>query len=246
MEIDVTVHAPLTTRPTKRPAISNLPPLDAGDRLTRAEFHRRYSLRSDINKAELIEGIVHMPAPVRFESHSEPHSFVITWLGVYCAATPGIRLGDNATVILDADNEVQPDGLLRVDESLGGRSFLNKNDYVAGPPELVVEVAASSAAYDLHAKRHVYRRSGVQEYLVLQAYEQRTVWFMLEEGEYQPSTAGADGVLRSQVFAGLWLKQEAVWSGDLAGLLAVLQEGLASEDHQRFVAELRTRSEQRS
>ena len=138
------------------------------------------------------------------------------------------------------DNEVQPDALLRLDEDLGGRSLINENDFVVGPPELIVEVAASSVAYDMHAKRHVYRRSGVQEYLVLQAYERRTDWFVLEEGEYRPLELGDDGVLRSRVFPGLWLKPEAIWAGGLALALAVLQQGLATPEHQAFAERMRS------
>ncbi len=107
------VISPKATYTTKLPSI---PPLESGDRLTRQEFERRYQAMPRINKAELIEGVVIMPSPVHFSSHSQPHSHIITWLGVYCAATPGVSLGDNATVRLDADNEVQPDALLRLAE----------------------------------------------------------------------------------------------------------------------------------
>jgi len=73
----------------------------AGDRLTRAEFERRYEAHPEIKKAELIEGVVHMPSPTRFEKHGRPHSDIITWLGLYCAMTPGVRSGTNVTVRLD-------------------------------------------------------------------------------------------------------------------------------------------------
>ena len=137
-----------------------VPPLESGDRLSRAEFERRYEAMPHIKKAELIEGVVFMPSPVHFATHGQPHAHVITWLGIYCAATPGVKLGDNATVLLDADNEVQPDALLRLEEGKGGQSGINHKDYVAGAPELVVEIAASSASIDLHEKKHVYRRNG--------------------------------------------------------------------------------------
>ena len=65
-------------------------PFEAGDRLTRCEFERRYEARPNIKKAELIEGVVYMPSPVRATNHGEPHGNVITWLGVYRAATPGV------------------------------------------------------------------------------------------------------------------------------------------------------------
>lgn len=91
-----------------------VPPLESRDRLTRAEFERRYNAMPHVKKAELIEGEVYMPSPVRQASHSRPHGYIMTWLGTYCAATPGVDLGDNATVRLDLDNEVQPDALLRL------------------------------------------------------------------------------------------------------------------------------------
>ena len=217
------------------------PPLNAGDRLSRAEFERRYQAHPEIKKAELIEGVVHMPTPVRFEQHGRPHFNIITWLGVYCAGTPGISAGgDNATIRLDFENEVQPDALLRLEPKHGGRSHVTEDDYLQGPPELIVEIAASSVAYDLHVKRRVYARNGVQEYLAVQMYEQQVDWFVLREGVYETLTPDTDGVLRSEVFPGLWLQPAAIWSGDLAAMLAVLQEGLASPEHAAFLARLQT------
>ncbi len=216
------------------------PPLNAGDRLTRAEFERRYQAHPEINKAELIEGVVHMPSPVHFALHSQPHVDIVTWLGVYRAATSGVVGGDNATVRLDYENVVQPDALLRLEPSLGGRSKVTADDYLAGPPELVVEIAASSASYDMYDKRRVYARSGVQEYLVAQAYEQRVDWFVLREGVYEAMQPDAEGILRSEVFPGLWLPADALWNGDLARMLVVLQQGLSSPDHAAYVAYLKS------
>jgi Uma2 family endonuclease len=214
------------------------PPLNSGDTLTRAEFERRYQAHPQIKKAELIEGVVFMPSPIRFEQHGLPHSDLITWLGVYRASTPGVQVGDNVTVRLDYENEVQPDILLRLETTLGGQSRIGDDDYLEGPPELIVEIAASSAAYDMHAKRRVYARNGVQEYLVAQMYEQRLDWFVLREGVYEALAPGEDGLLRSERFPGLWLQPAAFWAGDLAALLDGLQQGLASPEHAEFVARL--------
>ena len=135
---------------------------------------------------------------------------------------------------------MQPDALLRLEPEHGGRSHVTEDDYLEGPAELIVEIAASSAAYDLHVKRRVYASSGVQEYLAVQMYEQRVDWFILREGVYETLTLEEDGVLRSEVFPGLWLQPAALWTGDLATMLAVLQEGLASSEHAAFLARLRT------
>ncbi|MCI0396732.1 MAG: Uma2 family endonuclease [Chloroflexi bacterium] len=222
------------------PSESDLPPLNNGDYLSRSEFERRYQAQPDIKKAELIEGVVYMPSPARFQHHAQLQGLMITWLGTYWAATPGTNLGDNATLRLDLDNEPQPDGLLCLDEKLGGRSHIDEDDYLAGAPELVVEIAASSAAYDLHQKLHVYRRSGIQEYLVLLAYEQKTRWYALEEGEYRLLPAGEDSVIRSRAFPGLWFHPELFWAGSPAELLKVLQEGLNSAEHAEFVTRLQS------
>src|SRR5262245_6655339 len=90
-------------------AAKKIPPLQNGDRLTSAEFERRYDAMPNLKKAELIEGVVYMPSPVSFEEHGAPHFDVISWLGMYRMMTPGIRGGDNASLRLDLDNMPQPD-----------------------------------------------------------------------------------------------------------------------------------------
>ena len=223
------------------PAPPSLPPLHAGDHLSRAEFERRYELHPEIHKAELIEGVVYMPPPVQYTQHSRPHADIVGWLGLYHAATPGVTGADSASVRLDHEIMVQPDALLRLDAVLGGHSFVTDDDYLAGPPELIVEIAASSVSYDLAVKRRVYARNGVQEYLAAQAYEQRVDWFVLREGVYEALQPDSDGILRSEVFPGLWLPMDALWAGDLAAMIAVLQQGLASAEHAAFVADLQAR-----
>lgn len=218
-----------------------LPPLESGDRLTRQEFERRYHAMPHIKKAELIEGVVYVASPVRIGNHGRPHAQIITWLGAYCAATPGVDLADNATVRLDADNEPQPDALLRLEPEAGGKSRISEDDYVEGAPELIVEIAASTAAYDLNDKLRAYRRNEVQEYLVWQRYENRLDWFSLQEGVYVHFTPDETGIIRSQVFPGLWLAVSALLNGDLATVLAQLQKGLASAEHEEFCDRLRNR-----
>lgn len=219
------------------------PPFNPGDHLSRAEFERRYAAYPEIKKAELIEGVVYMPSPTQ-HTHSRPHLWMATWLGVYMAATPGVDAHNNATVRLDLENEVQPDALLRLEPALGGRCRETEDNYLEGPPELIVEVAASSAAYDLHEKRRVYARNGVEEYIVVQIYEQRVEWFALRESAYQALTPDERGILRSQIFPGLWLQPAALWLGDLATMLAILQEGLASPEHAAFVQRLKASGSQ--
>src|SRR5437868_14518803 len=96
--------------PTESPEA--IRPLENGDRLTRAEFERRYEAMPHLKKAELVEGIVYMPSPVRHPEHGRPHFHVIGWLNRYCDATPGMDGGDNSSLRLELDNEPQPDAFL--------------------------------------------------------------------------------------------------------------------------------------
>ena len=175
-----------------------------------------------------------MPSPIR-NRHASAHAAVMGILAVYAAATPGVDVGDNATVLMDADNEVQPDALLR--RTTGGGSTVNRDDYIVGPPELIVEIAGSSAAYDLHAKKHVYRRSGVQEYAVWTLYENDLHWFRLAEGEYLRVQPDETGVIRSTSFPGLWVDVPALLAGEISAVIQSVQRGLADKSHAVFVSQ---------
>lgn len=226
-----------TTQDIVRPdSVKQIPPLRNGDHLTSDEFERRYETMPHVNKAELIEGVVHMPSPVSAKEHGEPHFDFVTWLGVYRAHTPHVRGGDNSTFRLDMDNEPQPDGYLRLAPECGGQAKLI-DGYVTGAPELIVEVAASSASYDLHEKLNAYRRNGVREYVVWRVWDAEVDWFVLRAGRYATLSA-VDGIYKSQVFPGLWLDAAAVVRGDLARVLEVLQQGLSSSEHEAYVVSL--------
>lgn len=215
----------------------NIPSLESGDHLSRAEFERRYHAHPEIKKAELIEGVVYVTSPVRVRQHGAPHSDIVTWLGVYRAATPGINVADNVTLRLDLDNEPQPDVVVWIE---GGSAYIAEDDYLAGAPELIVEVAGSSASIDLNDKLHVYRRNGVREYLVLLTHEQEVRWYSWLSGETEEIQSDEQGVLRSQLFPGLYLDPDRFWQGDLSGVLKVLNEGLESADHAAFVKQIRS------
>nr|WP_164929061.1 Uma2 family endonuclease [Gloeobacter violaceus] len=222
------------------PSDQKILPLENGDHLNRVEFERRYAAMPHLKKAELIEGVVHLSSAVRFASHAEPHALLITWLGVYRAATPGVRLGDNATVRLDGDNEPQPDALLRLDPAVGGRSRLSGDGYVEGAPELVVEIAASSASYERNLKLCAYRSNGVQEYLLWLVEEQRLEWFYLEQGEYALLSPDEQGTLCSRIFPGLCLAVSALLAGDLAQVLGTVQQRLDTPEYRAFSNRMRS------
>lgn len=216
-----------------------VPPLESGDRLSRDEFERRYDARPDPKKAELVQGVVYVTSPIRCEGHGAPHAQVVGWLFGYRMETPGVMALVDATVRLDRLNEVQPDALLRfVDRRAPARSRTSDDDYVEGPPELVAEVAGSTASYDLHDKLATYERNGVAEYVVWRVYDRAIDWFRLEGGRYVRLDPDPGGVLKSRVFPGLWLDAAAMIRGDLDRVLSVLREGIASPAHAELAARL--------
>jgi Uma2 family endonuclease len=233
MSIDTTVSPP--------PDLSSHPPargLENGDRMNRDEFHRRYEALPHIKKAELIEGVVHMPSPVRYGRHSRPQFNMVGWLVFYVTATPNVEGGDNGTLKLDMKNEPQPDAFLLIVPECGGQVRFDKDDYIVGGPELVGEVSASSVSIDLHDKLEAYRRNQVKEYVVWRVEDRAIDWFVLRGERFERLMPGGDGLLRSEIFPGLWLDPQALIAGDLGRLQEVVRLGTQSPEHAAFVARL--------
>lgn len=215
------------------------PPLRNGDRLTRPEFERRYRVTPNVNKAELIEGVVYMPSPVRFGSHSSPHWILNGVMAYYVAKTPGLPAGgDNGTVRLDNDNEPQPDLFLLLPPHLGGKAKVDEDDYISGPPALIAEIAASSTSIDLHHKKQAYARNGVGEYIVWRVEDSAVDHFLLTDRGFELQSP-VEGRLQAKLFPGLWIDVAALLKGDLPALLSAVDRGVATPEHADFVSRLR-------
>ena len=215
------------------------PPLRDGERLSREEFLRRWEAMPNLLRAELIDGIVHMPSPIS-TTHGTFQSLIDICLGVYAASTPGCETCIAATWLMCSDSVPQPDLTLRILPEYGGQSRL-EGIYAAGAPELAVEISLTTSARDYGAKFRLYERNGVQEYLIVQPRSRRLVWHVLEQGKYQESALGADGIFRSRVFPGLWLNPEQLWNRDYAGIVATAQLGTSTPEHAAFVQQLAAR-----
>lgn len=214
---------------TPLPSPAAPPPLENGDHLDAAEFLRRYEAMPEIKKAELIQGVVTMGSPVRVDQHGEPDSLIQGWLFHYTVRRPGCRSAANSTAKLGIKDVPQPDGMLFRDGVHGGSSAVDKDGYLKGPPELVVEIAASTVSKDAHEKLESYRKTGVAEYLLWRVQDGEIDWFVLEDGTYR-KIEPVDGILRSRVFPGLWLDVSAALAGDRAAVLETLERGLAECD----------------
>jgi Uma2 family endonuclease len=214
-----------------------LPPLVAGQHLDQPTFHDRYEAMPPETRAELVDGVVYMPSPLRFD-HGEEDNNVGGWLFHYKRFTPGVHSPGNATVKLYRAGEPQPDCQLFIPAELGGQVRIDEEGYITGAPELIAEIARSSRAYDLNEKKGDYERAGVKEYVVVELDPNQVHWFIRRGNHFEELAAGPDGIYRSEVFPGLWLDAEALFAEDLMRLIEVLDRGLATPEHAAFAARL--------
>lgn len=221
------------------PIEPEIPPLENGDHLTREEFERRYDAMPELKKAELIEGVVYMGSPVGHRKHGRPHFHVSKWLGAYLQETPGVDAGDNSSIRLDIDNMPQPDAFLYIEPECGGQVRFSEDDYLEAAPELIVEVASTSASYNLHSKFNVYLRNGVQEYVVWRTRQRQVDWFVRAGDRFETLSLGEDGIYRSAVLPGLWLDPVALMTDDRTRMIEVNRLGTEAPEHAAFVERLR-------
>jgi Uma2 family endonuclease len=212
--------------------ITPRPPLVNGDRMTQAEFHRRYEMYDEDQKWELVGGIVYMASPLG-RDHSGYDGKIGLALEIYESETPGVEVLHNATTILGEASEPQPDLAMRVLPEFGGQSRTTEDNYVEGSPELMVEVAHSTRSLALHGKRDDYQRAGAIEYIVVCVEEQQIRWFHFPSGRFiQPDR---QGISKSRAFPGLWLDIDSVLRRAGRRVREVVELGLASRAHAAFV-----------
>ena len=220
----------------ERPTNAGLPSLVNGQRIDQATFHARYEAMPRGTRAELINGVVFMPSPVG-PLHGRATVPALVWLSYYEENTPGVEVLENTSNALGPKSEPQPDATLRILTECGGRTRAERR-FLRGVPELVVEVSHTTRYHDLGPKLDDYERAGVQEYIVRALEPDEVLWHVLENGQLQCVSPGADGLYRSRVFPGLWLDPQALLARDTRRLRAVLDQGFATPEHAAFVARL--------
>jgi Uma2 family endonuclease len=190
----------------------------------------------ELQRAELIDGIVYMPSPVS-RTHSGFQIGLAHWLVIYAGSTPGCKALAAPTCLMSDDSAPQPDLTLEIDPKCGGQSRV-EGDYSAGAPELTVEISHTTSARDRGAKLRLYERSGVREYVTVRPQQQQIVWRELIDGKYREIAPDEHGIFRSRVFPGLWLDPAPLWADDYPGLAATVQRGMATPEHSAFVERL--------
>lgn len=221
------------------------PPFVSGDHMDQKTFHELYKQTPEGFKAELIGGVVYVASPVS-KRHGRPHMRLAHWLESYCVETPGVEGFDNTTNIQDEDNEPQPDLTLIIEPEAGGQTTEDAEGCIVGPAELVIEVSNSTVSIDRNAKRREYEAAGVTEYLIVIVRTGEVEWFTRGKRGFTALKPDAAGVLKSRVFPGLWLDPAGVFDRTAKRLLAVLNDGLASDAHAKFVAKLQKAAAKRA
>lgn len=210
-------------RETNSPYRAYTPPLESGDLLDAAEYWRRYCATWEKLRAERINGKVYIMSPLRAVHHGNPHFLLAHWIATFAMHDPTLTGSDNATVRLNTDNDPQPDlCLLRI----GGQTHFDDEGFIIGAPEMIIEIAGSSASYDFGEKREVYEAAGVGEYLVFEAMEGRIQWWRSDKGRFFEITP-ENGIYKSVLFPGLWLDAGALRSANAVALIATLQRGMS-------------------
>lgn len=172
--------------------------------------------------AEWVDGEVVIMSPVSF-FHQDLADFLVAVLRVFvetldlgwvCSAPFLMRLAS-----LSRGRE--PDILFVRKE----RMSLVQQTYLDGPADLVVEIISpESVVRDREEKFAEYERAGVQEYWLLDPQQKQAEFYVLgSDGHYRLTTV-EDGVYRSQVLQGFWLKVAWLWQEPLPKVLKVLKE----------------------
>ncbi|MDQ2945200.1 MAG: Uma2 family endonuclease [Acidobacteriota bacterium] len=207
-----------------------------GDRLSREEFLELWEQMPRMKFAELIDGTVYMPSPLSLD-HGGRDGQVQLLFGIYAARTRVCKLATNCTWLV-LESAPQPDAALWLLPRYGGRTTV-VDGLASGAPELIAEICHSSRSYDLGPKLSLYQRAEVPEYIAFLIKERRIEWRILEQGSYRVQNPDHQGILRSRIFPGLWLDENAYWEDDSARMLEVLEAGLRSEEHAEFLRRLR-------
>lgn len=163
------------------------------------------------------EVIVMSPASSR---HQQLVGFLVTLMGIYVEEN---ALGQvlSAPFQMKLENGREPDVLFLKKEHEGRL----KEAYLDGPADLVVEIVSpESGPRDRGEKFYEYEAGGVQEYWLIDPIREQIEVYRLEEGRYHLVQPEEEGIYRSEVVPGFWLRASWLWQESLPKVLGVLRE----------------------
>lgn len=119
-------------------------------------------------------------------------------------------------------------GVRRVPDLL----FINKEHrdilqdaHVEGAPDLAIEIVSpDSEERDWREKYWEYQEAGVKEYWVIDPYSKTMAMYQLGEEERYRRAELKEGIYRSEVVSGFWLRPEWLWQKPLPNVLEIARE----------------------
>ena len=171
--------------------------------------------------AEWMDGEVIMTSPASLR-HQSIGRFLAQVMGVY---TEQCDLGEIILAPFQmklAESGREPDLLFVAKEHLQRLG----DTYLTGPADLAVEIVSpESVGRDRGEKFYEYERAGIAEYWLLDPQARRAEFYQMgPEGQYHLTAADKEGVYRSVVLPGLWLRVDWLWQQPLPRVLDVLRE----------------------
>ncbi len=191
--------------------------------------------------AEWVDGKVIMTSPAS-NRHQQLVSFLDQLAGLYVRyrSVGELRIAPFQMRLTNSGRE--PDLLFIRTEHLDRL----RSTYLDGPADLVIEIISpESIGRDRGDKFFEYEEAGIPEFWLLDPQTQRAEFYQLNSaGRYQPIQT-LDGVYRSAVISGFWLREEWLWQeplplpfkllAEIAGLEASLVEQFEQALRNKFV-----------
>ena len=178
-------------------------------------------LVKDDQKADLIDGVIYMASPENTDANN-----LFMWLaglmdGYVRKRRLGRVFGTRVAFRINEVNSPEPDiAFVRTD-----RLHLVHRGFVAGPPDLAVEIVSpDSIDRDYRRKREQYRRAGVSEYWIVDEMEQTVTLLRLDPRRRYLEVKPRKGVLHSEALSGFWIRPEWLWQEQLPDKIDILSE----------------------
>ena len=174
-------------------------------------------------RAEWVDGEVIVLSPATYE-HQDISDFLISILRVYVQARHlGWVCSAPFLMRLPELNRAREPDILFVSE---GRREIVRETYLEGPADLVVEIVSEeSLARDRREKFIEYEKAGVKEYWLLDPQKGCAEFYQLDEkGHFKAVLPDEEGVYRSRVLCGFWLRVSWLWESPLPPTIRILAE----------------------
>jgi Uma2 family endonuclease len=188
-------------------------------KITYDEFLKRYM---DSEHVEWVNGKVVPMSPVT-KLHEDERGFLYTIIREYALTKQlGEVSGEPYNMKIGHRLPGRAPDILFVAKANLARMY---NEYLDGPADLIVEVISpESRRRDRVTKFGEYEQGGVREFWLLDPQRQEWNFYLRDaNGKFQPVAIGNDGIYRSTVLDGFWLKIEWLWQTPKPTLVEVLR-----------------------